>query len=344
MSSNLSIIHALREKPIRSYSDDNTSSKRASFASKIQKLDSRVPSFPPVKAESSSSKSKSGSVFTSLFASQQLPARRHSLPHVAQVRSEPERLLIDKQRLTDARLVNFCNKLPEAIRSSLPSLLREFPSLSARAEKLREELPRSKQVRKLQELDLSGQSLLVLPDEIHHFGHLRTLNLSNNRISTLPSSIRKLKWLESLHMDDCSFKEIPLDLYALTSLHILSIKRNDISLLSPKIGELKKLRYLLLSENKLVSLPKEFCNLWKLKVLDLGDNRLLELPARMIELDVLEMLFVNNNHFPGHVLPKQIEDLHKLIAIYIDVMQNSGRQNSTLLSKISNRGCVLNVT
>jgi Leucine-rich repeat (LRR) protein len=58
-------------------------------------------------------------------------------------------------------------------------------------------------------LDLSGQEICFLPNDIYSLTKLEILNLSNNKITTLDSKICELKNLKVIDLSDNSLIELP---------------------------------------------------------------------------------------------------------------------------------------
>jgi len=112
----------------------------------------------------------------------------------------------------------------------------------------------------LQELDLSCNTLSVLPPEIGKLVKLRKLNLLKNNIRELPEEISELKALEDLNMSQNKLSSIPDSLLCLTSLQSLIMSNNQISKLEPaKLMGMTSLSHLDLENNNIGRLPPEIC-------------------------------------------------------------------------------------
>lgn len=70
----------------------------------------------------------------------------------------------------------------------------------------------------LRTLELSGNRLNVIPDEIASFVNLKHLRISRNRLTKLPDSIGTLKKLESLYAADNALVNIPATISQLSHL------------------------------------------------------------------------------------------------------------------------------
>ncbi|KAJ2377779.1 hypothetical protein IW150_001185 [Coemansia sp. RSA 2607] len=84
----------------------------------------------------------------------------------------------------------------------------------------------------LQSLDISGNQIVVLPEEISHLQSLRELNASRNALIGLPITIGSLRNLE-----------------------VLDLSENYIIALDASMSRLENLRMLNISDNRLVTLP-----------------------------------------------------------------------------------------
>ena len=130
------------------------------------------------------------------------------------------------------------------------------------------DLPRStKDLLKLETLDLSSKNLTEIPEEIAFLENLKVLILDDNKLTKLPSTICKL-----------------------TNLYGLSVNNNQLTRLPHCIDKLQNLQSLRLSNNKLTSTPKVLTLLKNLLVLDLDGNKInLDNPIQLSP----EMQFLN---------------------------------------------------
>lgn len=99
-------------------------------------------------------------------------------------------------------------------------------------------------------LNLSGQGLVKVPDYVFSRIDIQSLDLSNNKLEgSLQAEIRHLQNLKVLDLSNNKFTGIPAE-----------------------VGQLKNLEVLNLSDNSITGLPYELGNLSNLKVLDLTGN------------------------------------------------------------------------
>ncbi|MFX0094916.1 MAG: leucine-rich repeat domain-containing protein [Candidatus Hodarchaeota archaeon] len=81
-------------------------------------------------------------------------------------------------------------------------------------------------------LDLSGNQLQSLPENIGCLRNLYTLNLGRNQLRSLPESLGQLHNLHTLHLSENLLKTVPDTLDQLHPLHILDLGDNPLSLAS----------------------------------------------------------------------------------------------------------------
>lgn len=78
----------------------------------------------------------------------------------------------------------------------------------------------------MEELNLSGKELKVLPSEIGRLTSLRALDLSHNQLSSLPAEIGQLINLKSFYLRNNQLSSLPLEVGQLTSLQSLDLRYN----------------------------------------------------------------------------------------------------------------------
>lgn len=94
-------------------------------------------------------------------------------------------------------------------------------------------------------LDLTSQSLIVIPESISQLTNLTDLDLSYNDIKSLPSRIfSTLGNINSLNIEGNKIAHLPGSVYELEKLEYLNLNGNPIDSLSDNIIQLKKLKFL----------------------------------------------------------------------------------------------------
>ena len=142
----------------------------------------------------------------------------------------------------------------------------------------------------LEVLDVSGNALVSLPDELAQLSRLHTVFASNNRLTALPPVLGRLPLLDTLGVKANRIEDVPAQA------------------LSPT------LRWLILTDNRIAALPSNLTDCTRMQKLMLAGNRLRRLPAGMGRLQQLELLRVSANHF-GRVedaLPDEVLALPRL--------------------------------
>jgi len=130
------------------------------------------------------------------------------------------------------------------------------------------------ELRNLEYLDLDGNKLKILPEDVDKLTRLTGLYLYDNDLHTLPANVQHLRKLKALSLASNQFENIPPEIFALEKIEELDLSGNRLQVLPPGIGALKNLRILALNENSLKSLPAEILQLKKLEQLFIKGNPL----------------------------------------------------------------------
>jgi leucine-rich repeat protein SHOC2 len=133
----------------------------------------------------------------------------------------------------------------------------------------------------LQELDIIGSSITVLPTQIGNLTALQMLDLSSNQLTVLPTQIGHLIALQQLYLYNNQLTLLPTQIGHLTALQMLYLYNNQLTLLPTQIGHLTALQKLGLNYNQLTVLPTQIGNLTALQQFDLSDNQLTVLPTQI---------------------------------------------------------------
>lgn len=75
-------------------------------------------------------------------------------------------------------------------------------------------------------LDLSGQQLTTLSEDVLSRTDVRVLNLSNNQLTTLPAGIARMTSLEVLNVENNRLESLPQELETMTWLKELDVSNN----------------------------------------------------------------------------------------------------------------------
>ncbi|KAJ2909502.1 hypothetical protein GGI21_001818 [Coemansia aciculifera] len=102
----------------------------------------------------------------------------------------------------------------------------------------------------LSTLDISGNQISALPEEISHLHSLRELYASRNALVTLPITIGSLRNLEVLDISENHIVSLDVSVSRLENLRMLNISDNRLTMLPPYLGLLAQtLRILLVDGN-----------------------------------------------------------------------------------------------
>jgi len=134
----------------------------------------------------------------------------------------------------------------------------------------KEQLPRNKQILwQKEELDLSNNQLIEIPELIGNLTNLTMLGLISNQLTRIPESISNLTNLKNLALLDNQLIEIPESIGNLTNLLKLSLDKNKLTILPESLGNLTALKELYLDDNQLTEIPESVRNMPNLKIIGL---------------------------------------------------------------------------
>ncbi|MES2820296.1 MAG: leucine-rich repeat-containing protein kinase family protein [Pseudomonadota bacterium] len=143
-------------------------------------------------------------------------------------------------------------------------------------------------------LDLNC-GLTEFPREVFELADsLEVLNLSGNALSSLPDDLGRLKQLRVLFCSDNRFTELPASIGQCRQLDILGFKANRIERV-PAAALPSSLRWLILTDNAIEHLPETLGDCIRLQKLMLAGNRLQALPERLACCTRLELLRISAN-------------------------------------------------
>ena len=158
-------------------------------------------------------------------------------------------------------------------------------------------------------LDLSC-GLTQFPSEIYDLADtLEILNLSGNALTSLPDDLPRLHKLRVIFCSDNQFTEVPEVLGKCMALEMVGFKANRITQL-PAAALPPKLRWLILTDNRLSELPAELGDCLSLQKLMLAGNQLQQLPVELAACRNLELLRISANRLTS--LPEWLFTLPRL--------------------------------
>jgi hypothetical protein len=163
-------------------------------------------------------------------------------------------------------------------------------------------------------LDLRGCDLDEVPREVFALADtLQMLDLSGNRLRTLPDDLPRLGALRILFCSNNRFETLPAVLGRCAQLDIVGFKANAITHV-PAESIPAGLRWLILSDNRIEALPETLGDCHRLQKLALAGNRLRALPRGLARCERLELVRLSANRFEtlADALPEGLLALPRL--------------------------------
>ncbi len=168
---------------------------------------------------------------------------------------------------------------------------------------------RSGELKGITRLDLACD-LQEFPPEIFELADsLEVLNLSGNSLDTLPDDLARLSKLRVLFCSENRFSQLPEVLSSCVQLEMVGFKANRIREVSAAAIS-PGLRWLILTDNQIAALPDSIGNCARLQKLMLAGNQLEVLPEAMGGCVGLELLRISANRFQA--LPEWLLQLPRL--------------------------------
>ena len=147
----------------------------------------------------------------------------------------------------------------------------------------------------LEVLDLSGNQLTALPDDLARLHRLRVLFASDNPFSSLPAVLGQCPQLEMVGFKACRIQHVPPESLP-ARLRWLILTDNQLRQLPATLGQRPRLQKLMLACNQLTALP-DLRGCPQLELVRLSSNQLQTLPATLLELPALAWLALGGNPF-----------------------------------------------
>ncbi|VTU37940.1 leucine-rich repeat-containing protein kinase family protein [Variovorax sp. PBL-E5] len=148
----------------------------------------------------------------------------------------------------------------------------------------------------LEVLNLSGNALSSLPDDLHRLHRLRVLFCSDNQFSELPEAIGRCAQLDMVAFKANRIRSVPAAALP-PLLRWLILTDNRIETLPPALGRCTRLQKLMLAGNLLQALPEALAACHRLELLRISANRFDALPAWLLSLPRLSWLAFAGNPF-----------------------------------------------
>ncbi|WP_460418657.1 leucine-rich repeat-containing protein kinase family protein [Pseudomonas sp. microsymbiont 2] len=190
----------------------------------------------------------------------------------------------------------------------------------------------------LEVLNLTGNALSDLPDDLHRLTRLKVLFCSENRFTHLPHAIGRCQALETVGFKSNRITRV--DAQALPpSLRSLVLTDNALARLPEALGDCPHLQKLMLAGNRLDSLPESLARCERLELLRIASNRLAALPDWLLRMPRLAWLaYAGNPLPPGFVAPANDAHCPTLRWQDIELEEELGRGASGLIHRAHLRG------
>lgn len=146
----------------------------------------------------------------------------------------------------------------------------------------------------LEILNLSGNALSSLPDDLHRLPHLRVLFCSDNLFTELPACLGECTRLSMIGFKANQIRHVPAAALP-PLLRWLILTDNQISELPDELGERPLLQKLMLAGNRLTHLPESLTHCHNLELLRIASNRFTQLPELLLALPSLTWLAYAGN-------------------------------------------------
>lgn len=155
----------------------------------------------------------------------------------------------------------------------------------------------------LEILDLSGNELNALPDELPRLHKLRVLFCSNNQFTRLPEVLGDCQQLSMVGFKANRIRHVPAASLP-HALRWLILTDNQIETLPVELGNCQQLQKLMLAGNRLQALPQTLVSCVQLELLRIAANQFLEIPEWLFKLPRLSWLA-----YAGNPCTEVLEDL-----------------------------------
>lgn len=148
----------------------------------------------------------------------------------------------------------------------------------------------------LEILDLSGNCLSSLPDDLPRLGRLRIVFCSDNQFTELPEVLGQCPQLDMIGFKANRIRRVPAGALP-PKLRWLILTDNAIEQLPDEIGRCDQLQKLMLAGNQLRELPASLANCSRIELLRISANRLSQLPDWLLAMPRLSWLAYAGNPF-----------------------------------------------
>ena len=182
----------------------------------------------------------------------------------------------------------------------------------------------------LEILDLSGNNLSELPEDLYRFTKLKIAFFSQNKFTVFPKQLAKCPSLTMIGFKSNQIVEIPEEACP-ENLQWLVLTDNRIEKLPRSIGQCTRLQKFAIAGNRLTELPLELSFCKKLELLRISANQLTSIPTWLYQLPRLSWLAFSGN--PVTYKPTSKDHLPMVDWSRITVEEQLGEGASGVISK-----------
>ncbi len=147
----------------------------------------------------------------------------------------------------------------------------------------------------LEILDLTGNALSSLPDDLYKLTKLRILFCSSNQFTHLPAVLGQCPHLSMIGFKANQLVHIPEEAIPTHCLRWFIVTDNQLTQLPEALGKCAQLQKLMLAGNQLTVLPASMANCQQLELLRISANRFAALPDWLFNLPKLTWLAYAGN-------------------------------------------------
>ncbi|MBP5073104.1 serine/threonine-protein kinase [Pseudomonas chlororaphis] len=182
----------------------------------------------------------------------------------------------------------------------------------------------------LEVLNLSGNALSSLPDDLHRLTRLRVLFCSDNHFTQMPACVGQCTQLSMIGFKANRIERVPAAALP-PLLRWLILTDNRIEELPDELGQRPHLQKLMLSGNRLTRLPQSLGQCHQLELIRIAANRLSELPAFLLGLPRLTWLAYAGNPLESEADAAALESVAQIPWAELELQQRLGEGASGVI-------------
>ncbi|QLL11307.1 leucine-rich repeat-containing protein kinase family protein [Pseudomonas chlororaphis] len=182
----------------------------------------------------------------------------------------------------------------------------------------------------LEVLNLSGNALSSLPDDLHRLTRLRVLFCSDNLFTQMPACVGQCAQLSMVGFKANRIERVPAAALP-PLLRWLILTDNRIEELPDELGRRPHLQKLMLSGNRLTRLPQSLGQCHQLELIRIAANRLSALPAFLLGLPRLTWLAYAGNPLESEADAAALESVAQIPWAELDLQQRLGEGASGVI-------------